>query len=210
MQDRNNFQFFVNKVSKTFWMIIISIMMLLIVGATLLVYLTKDNFISIGHHNKINITPTQIQSIEQIGEWEFLSVHDEEIVDTLRTGFFGDDELVRIYYGTLRLGVDMKELGKDWLRQEGDSLIATLPAIKLLDEQFIDEARTRSFFESGTWNDQAREALYTRAVRQMRERCLNEGNMEIAKQNARLQFRNLLRSMGFNNVAIRFKGENKQ
>ena len=210
MQDKNNFQFFVNKVSKTFWMIIISITMLLIVGATTLVYLNKDNFISINHSNKINITPTQIQSIEQIGEWEFLSVYDEEILDTIRTGFFGDDELVRIYYGTLRLGVDMKDLKKHWLKQEGDSLIATLPAIKLLDEQFIDEARTLSFFESGTWNDQAREALYTRAFIQMKERCLNESNIEIAKQNAGLQFHNLMRSMGFNNVAIRFEGEHKK
>ena len=32
----------------------------------------------------IDITPSQIRSIEQIGKWSFLEVSDEEIVDTDR------------------------------------------------------------------------------------------------------------------------------
>ena len=60
-------------------------------------------------NQSIDITPTQIRSIEQIGKWSFLEISDEEIVDTIRRGFFSDDELVRIYYGTLRLGVDTRQ-----------------------------------------------------------------------------------------------------
>lgn len=39
-------------------------------------------------NEKIDITPSQIRSIEQIGEWSFLEINDEEMVDTVRHGFF--------------------------------------------------------------------------------------------------------------------------
>ena len=102
-------------------------------------------------NEKIDITPSQIRSIEQIGEWSFLEINDEEMVDTVRHGFFSDDKLVRIYYGTLRLGINMKEAHEGWLAIEDDTLRAILPPIRLLDNNFIDEARTKSFFEKGEW-----------------------------------------------------------
>ena len=40
---------------------------------------------------KIDITPSQIRSIEQIGEWSFLEINDEEHIDTIRNGFLADD-----------------------------------------------------------------------------------------------------------------------
>ena len=87
----------------------------------------KSNYIELGSNDKIDPTPTQIQSIKDIGEWEFLSISAEEMVDTVRKGFFSDDELVRIYYGTLRLGVDMGKLSPGALRLVGDTLDVTLP-----------------------------------------------------------------------------------
>ena len=98
--------------------------------------------------DKIDITPTQVLAMKEIGEWEFLSIENEEMIDTVRKGFFKDDELIRIYYGTLRLGFDMSEAKADWIKADKDTLVITLPKIKLLDENFIDEARTKSFFES--------------------------------------------------------------
>ena len=35
-------------------------------------------------NSSIDVTPTQIESMKQIGEWEFLSISDEEMIDTLR------------------------------------------------------------------------------------------------------------------------------
>ena len=72
-------------------------------------------------------------------------------MDTVRRGFFGDDELVFIYYGTLRLGINLHEGNQDGSRPKGDSISVLLPPIKLFDDDFIDEARTRSFYESGDW-----------------------------------------------------------
>ena len=71
----------------------------------------------------IDITPTQIQEIQNIGQWEFLSINDEELIDTVSRGFFSDSELVRIYYGTVRLGVDLRQAGPQWLHVEGDSIM---------------------------------------------------------------------------------------
>ena len=151
---------------------------------------------------KIDITPSQIRSIEQIGEWSFLEINDEELIDTIRHGFFSDDELVRIYYGTLRLGINLKEAHEGWLAMQNDTLCAILPPVRLLDNNFIDETRTRSFIETGKWTHHDRKAMYNRAVQRMRRRCLTKKNYQSARDNARVQFEQMLRSMDYDKVRV--------
>ena len=151
---------------------------------------------------KIDITPSQIRSIEQIGEWSFLEINDEELIDTVRHGFFSDDELVRIYYGTLRLGINLKEAHEGWLAMQNDTLCAIQPPVRLLDNNFIDETRTRSFIETGKWTHHDRKAMYNRAVQRMRRRCLTKKNYQLARDNARVQFEQMLRSMGYDKVRV--------
>ena len=178
---------------------------LVIVGFFWLKGLTKGDHITLGADNRIELTPTQIQSMKAIGEWEFLSVSAEELVDTVRKGLFKDDELVRIYYGTLRLGLNMHRLQQGWIKAEGDSVEMTLPKIGLLDKDFIDEARTKPFFESGKWKPEDRDALYRKAYRQMMSHCLTPENLQAAEHNAEEQLRNMMRSMGVSNVRIKFE-----
>ena len=165
----------------------------------------KDNSISIGTNQQIDITPTQIQSIKNIGQWAFLTINDEEMIDTVRTGFFSDDQLVRIYYGTLQLGIDMNDTSDEWITRSNDSIVILLPEVRLLDKNFIDEARTRSFMESGKWTSADRHALYRRAQAAMIRRCVTPTNLRSAEQQAATQFDELMRAMGFNNVIIRFE-----
>lgn len=165
----------------------------------------KDNSISIGTNQQIDITPTQIQSIKNIGQWAFLTINDEEMIDTVRTGFFSDDQLVRIYYGTLQLGIDMNDTSDEWITRSNDSIVILLPEVRLLDKNFIDEARTRSFMESGKWTSADRHALYRRAQAAMIRRCVTPANLRSAEQQAATQFDELMRAMGFNNVIIRFE-----
>ncbi|MBO4314433.1 MAG: DUF4230 domain-containing protein [Prevotella sp.] len=160
--------------------------------------------VKVENNNHVTISETQIQSLRDIGEWEFLAINDEELVDSVRHGMFSDDELTRIYYGTLRLGIDMGETEDGWISVEGDTITAILPPVKLLDDNFIDEARTKAFYGRGTWNQQARAKLYEKARRQMLSRCLTPSNMESARQNASSQFYSLLQSMGFKHIKIRF------
>ena len=164
-----------------------------------------DAHLEMGADDSIGLTPTQIESIKAVGEWEFLSISTEELVDTTRKRLFKDDQLVRIYYGTLRLGVNMQQVKPGWIQQRNDTLFLTLPKVGLLDRNFIDEARTKSFFESGTWKAEDREALYKQAYRKMTAHCLTPTNLQTAEENARESFRKMLRSMGYKNVDIKFE-----
>ena len=183
----------------------ITVIILLLAGFFWLRDLTKDDHISLGSDTQIDVTPTQIMSIKAIGEWEFLAVNAEELVDTVRKGFFSDDELVRIYYGTLRLGIDMSQLEPEWIEASGDSVMLMLPKVGLLDTDFIDEARTKPFFESGKWKPEDKEAMYKKAYRQMKAHCLTKENLQAAEANGEEQMRNMMRSMGYKNIKITWK-----
>jgi hypothetical protein len=154
--------------------------------------------------SEVIMTPSQIESIRRIGQWEFMSINDEEMVDTIRKGFFSDDHLVRIYYGTLRLGIDLSDFDAHRISKHEDSLAVQLPAVTLLDDHFIDEARTKSFHESGSWSNKDRQALYERARRKMKARCITPATLEGTRQLAEAQIRRLLMAMGYEKVSIRF------
>jgi hypothetical protein len=191
---------------KTFkFAIIIFCISLAIIGFFWLRSCTKGDHIEIGADDAIDATPTQIQSIKAIGEWEFLSVSLEELTDTVRKGLLSDDELARIYYGTLRLGINMHHVEPGWLKAEGDSVSLSLPEVALLDRDFIDEARTKPFFESGKWKPEDREALYRQAHERMLQNGLTKENLAAAEDNAREQITSLMRAMGFRKVTITFK-----
>ena len=178
---------------------------LVIAGAFWLRSCTKGDYIEIGADNAIDASPTQIQSIKDIGEWEFLSVSLEELADTVRKGFFSDDELARIYYGTLRIGINMHQVEPGWLTAEGDSVSLSLPPVALLDRDFIDEARTKPFFETGTWKPEDREALYRLAHKNMLTHGLTKENLATAEDSAREQITSLMKTMGYKKVTIIFK-----
>lgn len=165
----------------------------------------KNSSVEIGADQTIDITPEQIKSIKAIGEWEFLSISDEEMVDTIRKGIFSDDHLVRIYYGTMRLGINLKQVEPGWIVARGDTISVTLPPIGLLDRDFIDEARTKSFYESGSWEAKDREALLKRAYHRMLRRGLTPQNLQSARENGDAQVRQVLRSMGFQQISIKYK-----
>lgn len=170
----------------------------------------KDAKIEVVSDNKIDITPEVVQSIKSIGEWEFLSIADEEMVDTMRKGIFSDDHLVRIYYGQLSIGVNMRKVGPRWIEATGDSVTVTMPKVELLDNDFIDEARTKSFYESGKWSAADREAMYRRAYSMMKRNCLNAKNIRAAEMNAEAQIANIMKGLGFRAVTVRFDKKNTQ
>ena len=174
----------INKVTLT----LASLCFLAIVGVIVWMgYKIKDDSLTVGYSDKIDDTPTIVEQMKEIGQWEFLSISDEELVDTVRRGFFSDDELVRIYYGTLRIGIDFSQCDEKWIEREGDTIKVDLPPVRLLDENFLDETRTKSFFESGKWTNADRKAMADRAKALMRKRCLTKENMDLAQKNAEAQ-----------------------
>ena len=156
------------------------------------------------------MTPSEIESIRRIGQWEFMAINDEELVDTVRKGFFSDDHLVRIYYGTIRLGLDLSDFDASRISRHEDSLAVRLPQITLLDNHFIDEARTQSFHESGSWSNKDRQALFERARHKMKTRCITPATCEGTRQLAESQVRRLLMAMGYEKVSISFDEPQQQ
>jgi hypothetical protein len=185
-------------------------MLLVLALVGFVIYMLKGCGASADQESRIGITPVEIAKIRDIGQWEFLSVSDEELVDTVRHGFFGDDELSRIYYGTLRLGIDLNEAGTNFITMDQDTVNVMLPPIKLLDHHFIDEANTRSFYEEGRWTEKDKAALTHRAERAMKTRCITPSNVRSAEQNATSQISQVLKAMGYEYSKIRFESEGKK
>ncbi len=176
-----------------------------VLGTLYIIHALRSNSLGIFSSDTRNAGIMQVKEMKEIGEWEFLSIEDEELVDTVKKGFLSDDYLVRIYYGTLRLGFNMEEVPDDWVRLDRGTLYVTLPAIRLLDERFIDEARTKAFFESGKWSDQDRIDMYSRAYEKMVARCLTDENLKSAEENATREFLRLLRALGYDDIRITYK-----
>ena len=184
---------------------LLAVVLIVVIAVVWLVRQVGQTEVTVSVDEKIGFTPEQIVSMKSIGEWEFLSIADEELVDTTRKGMLSDDHLVRIYYGTVRLGINMHQVAPHWIRTMGDSVDVTLPKVGLLDRDFIDEARTRSFYESGKWSHSDREALYLKAYRQMLRKCLTAENLNNARQSGEKQFRQLLQSLGYEHISIQFE-----
>ena len=95
-------------------------------------------------------------------------------------------------------------MSNDAVKMVGDTVDVTLPSITLLDDNFIDEARTKSFYEEGSWDQSTRERLYQKAKQQMLKRCMTEDNINIAQANAAYEIGQLFRSLGYVNVDVHF------
>lgn len=160
--------------------------------------------VEVGFDDRIELTSQEIRRIEQIGQWEFLSVQSEVVADTLRKGFFTDDRLVAVYTGVPRIGIDMNRVTGEWAQAHGDTVTLRLPAVHLLDKNFIDEARTKVFYESGKWPNGARPRFVRQCLREDVASMPDAVEYASAEANARNQFTALFRALGFHTVEIYF------
>ena len=99
----------------------------------------------------------------------------------------------------------MQKMDSTWITTQGDSVTLWLPRPAILDNDFIDEARTKSFHESGRWTARDRETLYRRAQQRMLRYSLTKKNVETASQNGETQLRRLMQSMGFKHVNVQWR-----
>lgn len=161
--------------------------------------------ISIGSDSTINVTPERIAEIKRLGQWEFLTVEDEVVVDTIRyRHIVSDDRLTCIYHGTVRLGINLDHAPADWISNHNDTIKVLLPAPSILDNNFIDEASTEVFYQNGRWGAYARELMYRRAVVRMKAFALSPENMKIVKEAATDRFTSLFKSLGAKDVTVTF------
>ena len=165
---------------------------------------TDTPLLSVERTTAIETTPEEVRQIRDIGQWELLSAATEEMVELHRTGVLHDDHLVCIYRGTLRLGINLHHASADWFRADSTTAILQLPPIELLDEDFIDEARTTTFFEEGSWTAADKQKLYLQAKKAMKQRILTPEHLQQAQQNAKEQFSKIFTNLGYHEVLITF------
>lgn len=152
----------------------------------------------------IEETPEEIIAIKNIGQWELLSVNCEEMAERHESRMLGDRHLVRIYYGTIRIGLDTEEFGDDWFVSYGKTVRLNLPNVKILDEHFIDEARTKTFYEEGTFNAETKQELYEEAQKAMKARALTVQNLKTAQLGAEKQMKVLFKALGYDTIIVNF------
>lgn len=173
-----------------------------------LVLLRKLNvfgpMVAVEQNVAIEETPEEIIAIKNIGQWELLSVNCEEMAERHESRMLGDRHLVRIYYGTIRIGLDTEEFGDDWFVSHGKTVRLNLPNVKILDEHFIDEARTKTFYEEGTFNVETKQELYEEAQKAMKARALTVQNLKTAQLGAEKQMKVLFKALGYDTIIVNF------
>ena len=158
----------------------------------------------VSSNKQIDVSPEEIRKIKDIGQWEFLSIRTEELAELDEQALLGDKQLAKIYTGTVRIGIDMKKAPDDWFTAKGDTAVLYLPAVGLLDNNFIDEAQTKAFYEKGTWRAEDKNKLYAIAHRKMLARCLTIDNLRAARQQASAQFDQIFFAFGYKYVIINY------
>lgn len=167
-----------------------------LVAGFALLYFTKN--LEVQKTTKIQETAIDITSVKEIAEWEFLTIQREEfLTKTNRRA-----KLSCIYNGTIRLGLNMKHAKKNWAKCSNDTALLELPAIEILDRNFIDDSSTRTFHSEGNVSATMRESLYHEAKNQMKANALTAENIAVAEQTAKLQFTQIFKSLGFKHIEI--------
>lgn len=186
------------------WRITLFVLLVALIGyGAMVAYRTLTNS-NDAVEKPIEQSPEEILRLQAIGQWEFLSVEAEELVERHYSGLMSERDLVCIYRGTLRIGVDMRKLPSDWVEMKERSAILHLPQPSLLDENFLDESRTTVFFEQGVFRPEERDAMRTEAKDKMKKRAMTTENLSIARRNAEAQFQKLFLAMGYEDVVVEF------
>ena len=186
------------------WRITLSVLLVGLIGYGAMVAYRTLTHSNDAVEKPIEQSPEEIVRLQAIGQWEFLSVEAEELVERHYSGLMSERDLVCIYRGTLRIGVDMRKLPSDWVEMKERSAILHLPQPSLLDENFLDESRTTVFFEQGVFRPEERDAMRTEAKDKMKKRAITAENLSIARRNAEAQFQKLFLAMGYEDVVVEF------
>ena len=143
----------------------------------------------------IDDTALIVTRIQTLGELTTACYYDEMVLTRSKPGAlsslplgpltrdsFGkdvDDHLVLIAKGTVRAGIDLREMGPDDIRFSGDTVFVRLPAPQYLDV-IVNPSDFEVFAESGKWTHEEVTALQGTA----RQRLLMEADHSALKTKA--------------------------
>ena len=159
---------------------------------------------------RIERTPAVVDSIRSIGQWELASVELSVDVDTIRKRWIGlvKDEVKRRYTGKLSIGIDMTQLHDSCYAVSGDTITVTLPAVRLLDTNFIDESRTRTLIadnEEFADNPQVKKAMLEKARRRLAAQGADSETVAECRQRAAAEVKERFSAIGYSAVVVVFE-----
>ncbi len=159
---------------------------------------------------RIERTPAVVDSIRSIGQWELASVELSVDVDTIRKRWIGlvKDEVKRRYTGRLSVGIDMTQLQDSCYAVSGDTITVTLPAVRLLDTNFIDESRTRTLIadnEEFADNPQVKKAMLEKARRRLAAQGADSETVAECRQRAAAEVKERFSAIGYSTVVVVFE-----
>ena len=173
-------------------------------------YVLSSSSLTTEAEERIERTPAVVDSIRSIVQWELASVELSVDVDTIRKRWIGlvKDEVKRRYTGRLSVGIDMTQLQDSCYAVSGDTITVTLPAVRLLDTNFIDESRTRTLIadnEEFADNPQVKKAMLEKARRRLAEQGADRETVAECRQRAAAEVKERFSAIGYSTVVVVFE-----
>ena len=171
--------------------------------------------VTAGHQTEVVVTPTPVNldSIRAIGQWAFLTVEMDEVVDTVDRGLFSSDRISVAYHGTLHYGINVAEARPGWVTIVGDTAVTVvLPPVKLLDYRFLDERNVKVYEGRDDMDFINKPTVRAALVRKAKAAMIRRGreNIPEARGKAEAEVRRIFSQHGYKKIVIRFEDDNKK
>lgn len=171
--------------------------------------------VTAGHQTEVVVTPTPVNldSIRAIGQWSFLTVEMDEVVDTVDRGLFSSDRISVAYHGTLHYGINVAEARPGWVTIVGDTAVTVvLPPVRLLDDRFLDERNVKVYEGRDDMDFINKPTVRAALVRKAKAAMIRRGreNIPEARSKAETEVRRIFSQHGYKKIVIRFEDDNKK
>lgn len=171
--------------------------------------------VTAGHQTEVVVTPTPVNldSIRAIGQWAFLTVEMDEVVDTVDRGLFSSDRISVAYHGTLHYGINVAEARPGWVTIVGDTAVTVvLPPVKLLDDRFLDERNVKVYEGRDDMDFINKPTVRAALVRKAKAAMIRRGreNIPEARGKAETEVRRIFSQHGYKKIVVSFEDDNKK
>lgn len=192
---------------------VVAVCLIVVVAVLYMCHAAKS--VTAGHQTEVVVTPTPVNldSIRAIGQWSFLTVEMDEVVDTVDRGLFSSDRISVAYHGTLHYGINVAEARPGWVTIVGDTAVTVvLPPVKLLDDRFLDERNVKVYEGRDDMDFINKPTVRAALVRKAKAAMIRRGreNIPEARSKAETEVRRIFSQHGYKKIVIRFEDDNKK
>lgn len=148
---------------------------------------------------------TKTEKLKVLTMYKEVRVYQRKTNSSLLSLFTNTDvQICAVYPARLDFGFDLSKCDADWIQEDGDTIIVTLPPVEILnkDQESIDETNMRVPIESGNWSSEEMEDFRNRAEAIMLRSCERDNCYELAEQQAEMVVARLFEALGAHHVKV--------